>query len=134
MLSMILEQALFVITLLVPWAILVANAKLFLGKHKVIFAIVSIAFVFASLMLQVNLIDSRLEKELYAFDLNGDGVFSGLEVNPAQEEAMANFVNDTGLAMAPITGAIFSVIYTAISFMVYFFASWAWSKYRAKNI
>lgn len=134
MLSMILEQALFVITLLVPWAILVANAKLFLGKHKVIFAIVSIAFVYASLMLQVNLIDSRLEKELYAFDLNGDGVFSGLEVNPAQEEAMANFVNDTGLAMAPITGAIFSVIYTAISFMVYFFASWAWSKYRAKNI
>lgn len=131
---MILEQALFVITLLVPWAILVANAKLFLGKHKVIFAIVSIAFVYASLMLQVNLIDSRLEKELYAFDLNGDGVFSGLEVNPAQEEAMANFVNDTGLAMAPITGAIFSVIYTAISFMVYFFASWAWSKYRAKNI
>ena len=134
MLSMILEQALFVITLLVPWAILVANAKLFLGKHKVIFAIVSIAFVYASLMLQVNLIDSRLEKELYAFDLNGDGVFSGLEVNPAQEEAMANFVNDTGLAMAPITGAIFSVIYTVISFMVYFFASWAWSKYRAKNI
>jgi hypothetical protein len=82
----------------------------------------------------VNLIDASLEKELYAFDLNGDGVFSGLEINPAQQEAMANFVNDTGRAMAPITGAIFSVTYIAISFTVYFFASWAWSKYRAKSI
>lgn len=132
--SMILEQALFVITLLAPWATLVVNAKLFLGKHKVIFAMVSVAFVYASLMLQVHLIDARLEKELYAFDLNGDGVFSGLEINPAQEEAMANLVNDTGRAMAPITGAVFSVLYTAISYMVYFFASWGWSKYRAKNI
>jgi len=131
---MILEQALFFVTLLVPWVIFVANAKLFLGKHKVILAIVSIAFVYASLMLQVHLIDARLEKELYAFDLNGDGVFSGLEINPAQEKAMANLVNDTGLAMAPITGAIFSVLYTAISYMVYFFASWGWSKYRVKNI
>lgn len=131
---MILEQALFVITLLAPWAILVANAKLFLGKHKVILAIVSVVLVYASLMLQVHLIDARLEKELYVFDLNGDGVFSGLEINPAQEEAMANLVNDTGRAMAPITGAIFSILYTAISYMVYFFASWVLSKYRAKNI
>lgn len=131
---MIFEQALFVITLLAPWAILVANVKLFQGQHKVIFAIVSITLVYASLVLQANLIDSRLEQELYAFDLNGDGVFSGLEINPAQEEAMANLVNDTGRAMAPITGAIFSVAYTAISFMAYFFASWAWSKYRAKSI
>ncbi|WP_157982673.1 hypothetical protein [Simplicispira lacusdiani] len=131
---MILEQALFFIALLAPWAILVANTKLFLGKHKVIFAIASIAFVYVSLLFQVNLIDSRLENELYAFDLNGDSVFSGLEINPAQEEAMENLVNDTGRAMAPITGAIFSVAYTVISFMVYFFASWAWSKYRAKNI
>ena len=131
---MILEQALFAISLLAPWAILVANAKLFLGKHKVILAIVSVAFVYASLMLQVHLIDARLEKELYAFDLNGDGVFSGLEINPAQEEAMANLVNDTGRAIAPITGAIVSVLYTAITYMVYFFASWGWSKYRAKSI
>ncbi|WP_281985096.1 hypothetical protein [Azonexus hydrophilus] len=131
---MILEQALFFIALLAPWAILVAKAKLFPGKYKAIFAIVSVVFVYASLMLQVHLIDARLEKELYAFDLNGDGVFSELEINPAQEEAMANLVNDTGRAMAPITGAIFSLLYTAISFMVYFFASWGWSKYRAKNI
>lgn len=131
---MILEQALVVSALLVPWAILVLNNKLFRGKHKIIFAVVSVALVYAVSVFQVSLIDTRFEKELYAFDLNGDGVFSGSEINPAQEAAMANFANDTGRAMAPITGAIFSVLYTAISFIIYFIASWGWSKYRAKNI
>lgn len=128
------EQALFIISLMAPWVILVANAKLFHGKHKVIAFVVSAALTYAALNLQVLLIDAKLENELYAFDLNGDGVFSGVEITPAQEAAMADLVNDTGRAMAPITGAIFSVIYAAISLTIYLLASWGLSKYRAKNI
>lgn len=131
---MILEKILSVIALLFPWAIFIANIKFFHGKYKIVSVLVSVAFVYAALILQVHFIDARLERELYAFDLNGDGVFSGTEINPAQEAAMANLVNDTGRAMAPITGAIFSVLYTAISFIICFLASWLWSKYCAKRI
>ena len=134
MLRMAFDNVLFVIAILLPWAIFVANIKLFRGKYKVISVVVSAVLVYAALILQVHLDDARLEKALYAFDLNGDGVFSGTEINSDQEAAMANFVNDTGRAMAPITGAIFSTLYTAISFMLFFFASWLRSKYRAKRI
>jgi hypothetical protein len=131
---MILEEPLFVIALLCPWAIFIADIKFFQGKYKIVSVLVSVVFVYAALILQVHVIDARLERELYAFDLDGDGVFSGAEINPAQEAAMANWANDTGRAMAPITGAIFSVLYTAISFIIYFLASWLWSKYCAKRI
>ncbi len=129
---MILEKTLSVIAFLFPWAIFIADIKFFHGKYKLVSVLVSVVFVYAALILQVHFIDARLERELYAFDLNGDGVFSGTEISPAQEAAMADLVNDTGRAMAPITGAIFSVLYTAISFIICFLASWFWEKYCAK--
>lgn len=131
---MLLEKSLFVITLLLPWVIFISNNKFFQGKRKLFSVIASIVFVYVALLLQVHFIDARLEKELYAFDLNGDGVFSGIEINPDQEAAMSSLVNDTGRAMAPITGAIFSVLYSFAAFVFVSSASWLWSKYRAKRI
>lgn len=119
------------IALLLPWAVFTANAKFFHGKYKFISVITGIFLVYTVLLIQVHFIDVRLEKELYAFDLNGDGVFSGTEINPAQELAMKEWANDTALAMAPITGAIFSVLYTSITLIIWFSTSWLWSKYRA---
>jgi hypothetical protein len=130
---MYFEKALSVIALLLPWAFFISNARFFHGRHKLLSAIASVVLVYAALLLQVHLIDVRLEKELYVFDLNGDGVFSGAEINPAQEAAMAAVVNDTGRAMAPITGAIFSVLYIAVALAIWEFASWLWSKYRGKH-
>ena len=130
---MFIEKSLIVIALLLPWAILIANNKFFHGKHKFFSVISSIVLVYAALLLQVHFIDARFVKELYVFDLNGDGVFSGIEINIDQEAAMAALVNDTGRALAPITGAIFSVLYTIVFFLVAF-ASSLWSKYRAKRI
>ena len=127
---MAFEVVFSIIALLLPWVIFAANLKFFRGKYKAVSAIASIVFVYAALMLQVNFIDAKLEKELYAFDLNGDEVFSGTEITSAQEAAMEAFVNDTGRAMAPITGAIFAVLYTSISFLIGFFASWLREKYR----
>lgn len=131
---MLLEKSLFVITLLLPLVIFISNNKFFQGKRKLFSVIASIVFVYVALLLQVHFMDARLEKELYAFDLNGDGVFSGIEIKPDQEAAMSSLVNDTGRALAPITGAIFSVLYSLAAFIFVSFATWLWSKYRAKRI
>jgi hypothetical protein len=131
---MILEKTLAVIALLFPWAIFITNIRLFHWRYTIFSVVLSVVLVYVALILQVHFIDARLEKELYAFDLNGDGVFSGAEICQAQEVAMANLVNDTGRAMAPITGAIFSFLYTGISFIICILASRLWSKYRANRI
>jgi hypothetical protein len=130
---MILEKSLSIFALLLPWAIFIANVRFFRGEHKIVSALASVMLVYIVLILQVHLIDARLETELYAFDLNGDGVFTGAEIVPAQEAAMADWANDTARAMAPITGAIFSALYTLISFTICFLGSWLWSKLRAKT-
>lgn len=131
---MLPEKSLSVVVALVPWVIFIANNKFLQGKRKFFSIIASIVFVYVALLLQVHLMDIRLEKELYAFDLNGDGVFSGIEIRPDQEAAMSSFVNDTGRAMAPVTGAIFSILYSFAAFILVFSASWLWSKYRGKRI
>jgi hypothetical protein len=131
---MILENILFVATLLFPWAIVIANICLFRGKFKLVAVLLSVVLVYAALLLQVHLVDARLERELYAFDLNSDGVFSGTEITAAQEAAMAALVNDTGRALAPISGAIFSFLYTGISFIICYLAARLWSKFRANRV
>lgn len=130
---MILEKSLSIFVLLLPWAIFIANIRFFHGKRTVISAIASIVLVYGALILQVHLVDVRLEKELSTFDLNGDGIFSGTEISTAQKTAMADWANDTGRAMAPITGAIFSILYTLVSFIICFLGLWLWSKYRART-
>jgi hypothetical protein len=105
------ENILFAAALISPWATLIINAKVFGGKRRAITALASAVAVYSALLLGAHLADARFERELAAFDLNGDGVFTPEELSPAQEKAMENLVNDTGRALAPITGAIFSVFY-----------------------
>jgi hypothetical protein len=51
-----------------------------------------------------------LEYKLNSFDLDGDGLFSGLEITPEQEKAMEMVIWDTGRTFAPITTGIFSIV------------------------
>lgn len=131
---MLNENILSLIALLFPWAIFIANLRLFHGKRRLIAVLASLVLTYATIILQVHLIDTRLENELNAFDLNGDGIFSDAEITPAQQAAMAALTNDAGRAMAPITGAIFSVLYVAACLIIWSSASWVWSKYRARRI
>ena len=61
------------------------------------------------------------QKTIYlnSFDLDGDGFFSGDEITPEQQQAMQRVANDTGRALAPITGTIFSFIYNCVLFGIY---------------
>lgn len=108
---MLVENVIWLAALFMPWVTLIVNAGAFSGRRSTLVALASILVVYAALLLAVYLIDIRLERELYAFALNRDGVFTQDEINPVQAKAMENVVNDTGRAMAPITAAIFSVLY-----------------------
>ncbi len=63
-------------------------------------------------------------EELQAFDLNGDGSFSGAERTPEQNKAMSKVVNDTGGALAPITGGILCFVYFIVLYFLLKVSVW----------
>lgn len=50
------------------------------------------------------------KKELSAFDLNQDGLFSGNEISAQQKEAMDKVSNDTARNLAPFTLIPFAIV------------------------
>ncbi len=85
--------------------------------HWLILWPVAIVGCYCVLILGVHLLDTQLEAELNKHDLDGDGAFSGAEITPAMEEAMSRLTNDTGRALAPITGIPFSIVWVAINYI-----------------
>ncbi|MBT2785304.1 MULTISPECIES: hypothetical protein [unclassified Halomonas] len=103
----------FVIVLfLVPVIICVMSNNLYSGRlRSVSVSAISAVFVYLFILGSVTFIELKLDAELTAFDINGDGVFSGSEITPEQEKAMHRVIADTGRTFAPITGAVFSIFY-----------------------
>tara|TARA_Y100000296_G_scaffold38095_1_gene44115 strand:- start:680 stop:1075 length:396 start_codon:yes stop_codon:yes gene_type:complete len=100
------------VILLIPVAVFFLNRKLFSGKlRNVSTSAISAACIYVSALASVAYVEYSLDADLATFDLNGDGVFSGNEINFEQERAMHRVTADTGRTFAPFTGAIFSVIY-----------------------
>lgn len=97
---------------LVPVIICVMNNNLYSGRlRSVSISAISAVLVYLLILGSVTFIEFKLDAELAAFDLNGDGVFSGSEITPEQEHAMHQVIADTGRTFAPITGAVFSIFY-----------------------
>lgn len=67
--------------------VLKSKGKITVGKKKLLLALMQIFVFYVSVLVEVSIYDYQLEKQLYSFDLNGDGVFSGSEITPEQEEA-----------------------------------------------
>lgn len=63
------------------------------------------------IQLGVWIVEMQREAHLASFDLNGDGLFSGDELSAEQHMAMMATANDTAQALAPVTGAIFAVVF-----------------------
>lgn len=91
-------------------------------------SLISAIVVYAAIIISVNLTEQRLDNELAAFDLNGDGIFSGKEITPESEAAMYRVTADTGRTFAPFTGAIFSLIYFLLLWAVV--SAYGWIKRR----
>ena len=98
--------------------VLKSKGKITVGKKKLLLALMQIFVFYVSVLVEVSIYDYQLEKQLYSFDLNGDGVFSGSEITPEQEEAMIKFIGDTGRTFAPITSAIFSFMYFPFALLI----------------
>lgn len=98
--------------------VLKSKGKITVDKKKLLLALMQIFVFYVSVLVEVSIYDHQLEKQLYSFDLNGDGVFSGSEITPEQEEAMIKFIGDTGRTFAPITGAIFSFMYFPFALLI----------------
>ena len=90
--------------------------------------------MYALLLLSVHFLNEEIEKTLYSFDLDGDGGFSENEITPGQQKAMDDFVGDTGRAMAPITGAVFSLVYVAFVFLLWGVSAWIGARVRVNRI
>jgi hypothetical protein len=123
-----------VVFLIIPVALNMANRKLFASRlNKISISVISAVFVYIFILLNVAYIEHKIGLELAAFDLNGDGFFSGEEITPAQEEAMNRFISDTGRTFAPFTGAIFSSIYFLIVWLIFLTVSWLKSRRVSGN-
>ena len=98
--------------------VLKSKGKITVGKKKLLLALMQIFVFYVSVLVEVSIYDYQLEEQLYSFDLNGDGVFSGSEITPEQEEAMIKFIGDTGRTFVPITGVIFSFMYFPFALLI----------------
>ncbi|MCU0712158.1 MAG: hypothetical protein MUC43_08870 [Pirellula sp.] len=99
--------------------------------HWLIMWPVAIVGCYSVLLLGVHLLDSHLEAELYKHDLDGDRTFSGSEITPEMEQAAGRLTNDTGRALAPITGIPISLIWVSINYIPLGLVSLAIWRFRA---
>lgn len=63
-------------------------------------------------------IDHYYASKLAAFDLNGDGLFTGIEVTAEQQAAQSEVERMSARTLAPVTGAMFAFFYSALFYCV----------------
>ncbi|MEP0177922.1 MAG: hypothetical protein ABJH28_03650 [Paraglaciecola sp.] len=120
--------------LFIPAVVWVANLKLFNSKLKnVSVAAISAICLYVFILVSVAYVEQKLNAELAAFDLDGNGLFSGAEITPEQEKAMYRVTADTGRTFAPFTGAIFSTLYFLITWLAFSITSWVGRWHASKN-
>lgn len=112
----IAEQLLLTGSIALPALVLLYKARLFPGLRMRWTVLACCVLVYAMILAQAFLVDVRLELELRAFDLDGDGGFSPHEQTPAQQEAMERFSNDAARGVAPLTALIVSPLSVALAF------------------
>ena len=70
-------------------------------------------------MIFILVIYTKTESHNYldSFDLNHDGIFSGSEINTAQQTALKNYSSDTAIAFAPLFAIPYSLFYFIILYI-----------------
>lgn len=107
-----MAEILFPMLFVTPIVIWVASRTILKGRlSNLSIAALSAVCIYILILATVAYVNQKLDTELAAFDLDGDGFFGGDEITPAQEAAMQRVISDTGRNLAPFTGAIFSTIY-----------------------
>ncbi len=114
----IAEQLLLTGSLALPALALLYKPRLLPRLRTRWLFLVCCVAVYITILAQVWLIDLRLERELMAFDLDGNDWFTRDEESPAQQLAMQRVISDTARRLAPFTGLILSPLMVALAFAV----------------
>jgi hypothetical protein len=112
----IAEQLLLAGSLALPALALLYKPRLFPRLRTRWLFLACCVAVYVTILAQVWLIDLRLERELMAFDLDGNGWFTPEEESPAQQLAMQRVISDAARQLAPFTGLILSPLLVALAF------------------
>lgn len=106
------------LALLVPPAVLVLNTWRFAGRLGLGRSIcLSAVAIWLLVMVTATGYDRYLANALAAHDIDRDGIFSGSELTPAQNDAMTLVVNDLSRSLAPFTGAVVAILYSTAFFL-----------------
>lgn len=109
-----------IIFLLLQLSFLIWIVRFYKGRNRLStgrMAFYGSFFFYLTIIATVIATNIVLRNQLESFDLNHDGIFSGSEITPEQNEALHKVCADTGRTFAPIVGILYSLIYF---WMVYF--------------
>lgn len=109
-------QAIYLATPLICWSLNACLRKRRL-HWAILFVIAGVVGYFV-LLAAVQAMEHALSVELYKHDLDGDRAFSKEELTADAELAMERLTNDTGRALAPITGVPLTFVWTSLNFMI----------------
>ena len=109
-----IDIVLFGFALLLPWFALIVSAFPYRWVSSLTALAIAFCVPYLSIIFLAKLEGDRLNAAIAQFDLNRDGVFSAAELTPAAEAVLLQYANDTGLAMAPLVGALVSLAYSMI--------------------
>ena len=109
-----IDIVIFGFALVVPWFALIVSAFPYRWISTLIALSIAFCVPYVLIIFLAKLEGDRLVAVIAQLDLNGDGIFSAAELTPAAEVALQHYSNDTGLAMAPILGALISLAYVMI--------------------
>jgi len=99
--------------------IILLYKRTFKSERKNLWIGVAVFLVSYSLIVgSVALVDIHYQKELYKFDLNKDGVFSGNEITTEQEAAMFRVAYDLGRNLSVFTAAFLSGISGLFAYLI----------------
>ena len=119
-----ISSVLFFLWVTLPILAWIANLAVGKRVHPAILYFVTCIAGYFLLLATVWAIDAELEAKMNSFDLNGDGAFSGAELTPACDQAMAEWSSDTGRAFAPILGVPYTALWYTILFAFVFAGEW----------
>ncbi len=109
---------LLVYFLTVPMIISLVRQRLNINMSMGVTLFMNFLAIWLSIIIFAVLQGAYLNLMLQSFDLDGDGVFGGVELTEDQAIYMDGVVNDTGRTFAPITGFFVAIIHTISVFAI----------------
>lgn len=98
-----------------PFLLLFVSKVVLKNKFKQEWLIlINFAATYLLIIIGTLMIEFYYDMKMAAFDVNGDGLFTGTEISLAQKAAVDEAQGMSARTLAPAIGAIFSFFYSAL--------------------